>query len=103
MEFAPAILRRRVTAMASAHQAARPTAWGWIAAMWLAGGLFDATQTVFAMSSDAQHPAGLLIFFTELATWLPWALATPFVIRVARRHPIRGMSVHTICMHLAVF
>jgi two-component system LytT family sensor kinase len=89
--------------MVSARSGKRRTGWLWIAAIWLAGGLFDATQTAFAMQSDARHPQCLLIFVTELASWLPWALATPLVMQTARRHPIRGPSVRTICMHLAVF
>lgn len=89
--------------MSSADSGARFTGWGWIAAAWLAGGLFDATQTVFAMQSNAKHPASARIFLTELASWIPWALATPFVIRVVRRYPMRGMNVRTICVHLAVF
>jgi two-component system, LytTR family, sensor kinase len=94
---------RRVIAMASAHSGTRPVNWVWIVAIWLAGGLFDATQTVFSMQSDARHPACLTIFLTELVSWLPWVLATPLVMRVARGHPMRGMSVRTICVHLAAF
>lgn len=89
--------------MNPAHSGARSAGWGWIAAAWLAGGLFDATQTVFTMQSDAQHPACLPIFLTELASWLPWALATPLLIRVVRRHPMRGMSIRTIGVHLTAF
>lgn len=89
--------------MTPAHGGTRSSGWLWIAAIWLAGGLFDATQTVFAMQSEAKHPACLPIFLTELVSWLPWALATPSVMRVARRHPIRGMNLRTICVHLAVF
>lgn len=89
--------------MASAHSGTRSINWGWIAVIWLAGGLFDATQTVFTMQSDAKHPSCPLVFATELMSWLPWALVTPLVMRVARRYSIRGMSVRTIGVHLAVF
>jgi two-component system, LytTR family, sensor kinase len=35
-------------------------------------------------------------------SWLPWALATPFVIDLARRYPvIRGLSSRTFAVHLA--
>jgi two-component system LytT family sensor kinase len=89
--------------MISAESGKRSINWGWIAAIWLAGGLFDATQTVFTMQSDAKHPAYLAIFITELVSWLPWALATPLVMRAARRNPIRGLSVRAICVHFAAF
>lgn len=85
----------------------RSTGWGWIAAIWSAGGLLDATQTVLMVYAEGRHHPSLSLFGTELASWLPWALATPLVIRLARRHPIaRGMSaqtVRTVCMHLAAF
>jgi len=45
-----------------------------------------------------------LIFGTELASWLPWALATPLVIGLARRYDIiRGTSLQTAAVHLAAF
>lgn len=88
----------------TAHDGRRSTGWLWIIAIWTAGGLFDASQTVFMMNADGKHVDCLLVFATELATWLPWTLATPLVIRAARRYPIvRGTSVRTICVHLAVF
>lgn len=90
--------------MTSAHNGTRPTGWRWIAAIWSAGGLFDASQTVFTMNADGKQQPCLPVFATELVSWLPWALATPLVMRVARRYPIgRGTSVRTICVHLAVF
>ncbi len=37
-------------------------------------------------------------------SWLPWALATPFVIELARRWPIvRGEIFKTTSLHLAAF
>ena len=45
-----------------------------------------------------------LIFGTELVSWLPWVLATPFVIRLAERHAIfRGTTTRTAVVHLAAF
>jgi LytS/YehU family sensor histidine kinase len=50
-----------------------------------------------------RHP-WLLLFLTELASWLPWALATPLLSGLARRHPIvRGTTVSTAGIHLATF
>jgi len=82
----------------------RPTRWLWIAAIWCAGGLLDASQTVLAMRAEGTHHAGLLLFASEFVTWLPWVLATPLVIRLARRHPvIRVTKMPTAALHLAVF
>ncbi len=80
------------------------TRWRWIAAIWFAGALFDASQTVLVMHAEGRHHAWLPLFGTELMSWLPWALATPLIIRLARRHPIvRGMSVRTLAAHLTAF
>ena len=91
--------------MTSAPTAVRPPPWGWIAAIWSAGALFDASQTVFVIHTEHKHPPPLLPLFTiELVSWLPWLLATPLVIRLARRHPmVRGISLRTVFLHLAAF
>jgi two-component system, LytTR family, sensor kinase len=76
------------------------TPWRWVAAIWIACGLVDASQTVLFMHAVGKH-AWLPIFGTELASWLPWALATPLVISLARRHAIqRGATVPTVAVHL---
>ncbi len=87
------------------HIRARSKAWLWIAAIWCVGGLFEASQAVLIMrfAENKQH-AWLPLFGTELATWLPWALATPFIIDLARRYPIvRGTTVRALLVHLAAF
>ena len=90
--------------MAERHADARPTRWLWIAAIWIAGGLFDASQTVLIMHAEGRHHAWPPLFATELASWLPWALATPLVVHLARRYPIiGGVSVTTLAVHLAAF
>ena len=39
-----------------------------------------------------------------MATWLPWVLATPWIISLARRYPfIRGTTLRTVAVHLAAF
>ena len=54
-----------------------PNGWPWIAALWCAGGLFEASQSVLIMRfAEGRRHAWLPLFATELATWLPWALAT---------------------------
>src|SRR5271157_1355135 len=61
--------------------------WFWIASIWIGLGLFDATQTVFIMRAEGMHHAWIRLFATLLLSWLPWALATPMVVRLARRYP----------------
>jgi signal transduction histidine kinase len=74
-----------------------------IAAIWCAGGLFDASQTVLFMHAIGKQNAWL-IFGTELLSWLPWMLATPFVIRLAERYPLfRGATIQAAAVHLAAF
>jgi two-component system, LytTR family, sensor kinase len=64
-----------------------PPRWFWVAAIWSGVGLFDATQTVFVMRAEGMHHAWLQLFVTLLLSWLPWALATPLVLRLERRYP----------------
>ena len=80
----------------------QPPQWFWIAAIWSAVGLFDATQTVFVMRAEGMHHAWIRLFVVQLVEWLPWALATPFVLRLGRRFPptqLRPLS--TWVRHLA--
>src|SRR5262245_66270568 len=91
--------------MAETHIGARSTRWLWIAAMWCVGGLFEASQSVLIMRfAEGRRHAWLPLFITELATWLPWALATPWIIGLARRYPInRGTTLRAIAVHLTAF
>jgi two-component system LytT family sensor kinase len=61
--------------------------WFWIAAIWSGIGLFDATQTVFVMRAEGMHHAWASLYLTLLFSWLPWALATPLVMRLGRQFP----------------
>ena len=78
------------------------TRWRWIAAAWGAGALFDASQTVIVMRVvEGKHHSGLPLFVIELALWLPWALATPVIVELARRYRVvRGASIRAVCVHL---
>jgi two-component system LytT family sensor kinase len=73
--------------------------------MWCAGGLLEASQAVLIMRfGEGRDHAWLPLFAISLATWLPWVLATPWIISLARRYRIhRGMSVRTTAVHLAAF
>ena len=84
---------------------ARTTSWRWIAALWCAFGLIEATQAIGIMRfGEGRDHAWQPLFAVSLATWLPWALATPWIIGLARRHRLHlRVSVRTIVMHLAAF
>jgi two-component system, LytTR family, sensor kinase len=76
--------------------------WFWIATIWLGIGLFDATQTVFVMRAEGMHHAWIKLFATLLLSWIPWAFATPVVLRLGRRFPAaRWRSLSTWIMHFA--
>jgi two-component system, LytTR family, sensor kinase len=80
------------------------TQWRWIAAIWTAGALFDASESILMMHAEGRHHPWGPLFGTQLISWLPWALITPWVIHLARRHPItRAVSMRTISLHLATF
>ena len=61
--------------------------WLWIAAFWLGIGLFDGSQTVFVMRAEGMHHAWTSLFITSVLSWLPWAVATPLVFRLAAKYP----------------
>ena len=84
---------------------ARTISWRWVAAIWCVGGLLEASQAVLIMRfGEGRDHAWLPLFATSLATWLPWALATPWVIGLARRYPIvRDTTIRTVAVHLATF
>ena len=59
----------------------------WIALFWLGLGVFDAMQTVLVMHSEGMHHVWLKLFLVTVATWLPWALATPGVLLARPKIP----------------
>ncbi len=76
--------------------------WLWIASIWFGVGLFDATQNVVVMRSEGMHHAWPQLFVTLLVSWLPWILATPFVMRLGRRcPPVRLRPFSTWVRHIA--
>jgi two-component system, LytTR family, sensor kinase len=80
---------------------ARPRRWLWIALVWAAVGLIDASQTVFTMRAQGMHHAWVSLFATLMLSWLPWALATPLVIRLAHRYPLfHVLTFQRLCAHL---
>jgi len=81
----------------------RSLRWRTIAAIWLICGLFDASHTVFFMQAVGQY-AWLPVFGAQLVSWVPWALATPFIVALTRARPFtRGKVTSAIAAHLAAF
>src|ERR1700744_6622862 len=81
--------------METKHIYSNSPRWIWIVLIWLGYGLVDAMQTVFVMRSEGMHHAWGKLFLTSVLSWLPWALATPLLMRLARRFPLakRGAIV----------
>src|SRR5215469_7755616 len=80
-------LRIRFLAMNASSPRPQQPRWFWIASIWFAIGLFDATQTVFSMRAEGMHHAWVRLFVTLLLSWLPWALATPLLVHLAHLYP----------------
>jgi two-component system LytT family sensor kinase len=76
--------------------------WYWIAGLWAGLGILDATQNVFAMRHAGMHHAWVKLFFALMFGWLPWALATPIVILLGRRHPLAWKPARAWAIHLGV-
>ena len=94
-------MRRYSGTMTETQSGVPSTRWRWIVAIWLAYGLFDASQTVLVMRAVGRD-AWLVIFATAFVSWLPWVLATPFIISLARRYAItRDRILSTVGVHLA--
>jgi two-component system LytT family sensor kinase len=73
----------------------------WFAALWLGVALIDASETVFPMRALGMHHDWVRLFLTQVVSWLPWALATPLVIHLARRYPaFQAPAAKTISIHV---
>jgi two-component system, LytTR family, sensor kinase len=80
----------------------QPHRWIWIASIWFGFGLVDAMQTVLVMRAEGMHHAWIKLFVTTLFSWLPWAFATAFVMRLGRRFPpVKLRPLTTWLAHLA--
>ncbi len=94
----------RSTGGRAAREAIPGGGWIWIAALWCAAALFNASQTLLTMHAMGADKAWLRPFLIVFVSWLPWALATPFVIELARRWPIVGGEIFkALSLHLAAF
>ena len=72
----------------------------WNTAIWLAVALFSATQTVFVMRAEGMHHAWIELYVTQVLAWLPWAIATPFVLSLAQRFPVEKPAALVVGAHL---
>ena len=61
----------------------------WVPAglIWLGIALLDALGTVTSMREQGRHHQWTTLFFTVILTWLPWAVATPLIVRMGRQYP----------------
>src|SRR5436190_73012 len=76
----------------------------WILSIWCAGALFDASQSVFILHAEGKHRTWPTLLATQFVSWIPWALATPLIIALARRYPVLPRAtLRTIGIHLAAF
>jgi two-component system, LytTR family, sensor kinase len=90
--------------MDASRTSSQSPSWFWIAAIWSGIGLFDAIQTVVVMRAEGMHHAWASLFVTVLLSWLPWALATPLVLRLGRQYPlVRLRNLSTWATHLGVW
>src|SRR5438105_4820818 len=80
--------RPRTIALMQRESSSPPSRWLWILLVWGGMGLFDAVQTVVVMRAVGMHHDWVALFFKLLLGWLPWALATPAIMRVGARHPL---------------
>jgi two-component system, LytTR family, sensor kinase len=93
-----------VVIMTDARPNKRLTRWTWIAAIWCAGALFGASQTILVMHAMGGRTSWFFPFVIAFVSWLPWALATPFIVELARRRPIvRGAILKGVSAHLMAF
>jgi two-component sensor histidine kinase len=76
--------------------------WIWNLSLWLGVGLFAATETVLTMRSEGMHHNWPALFFVLLVSRLPWAFATPVVLRLQRQYPsARLRELKTWLVHLS--
>lgn len=76
------------------------TWWMWNLSIWLGLGLVEATTTVLHMRSQGMHHAWAALFVTLFFARLPWALATPIVLRMWRNYPLQITQAVRWLVHL---
>jgi two-component system, LytTR family, sensor kinase len=68
----------------------RKSRWPWVVCVWTGLGVFSATQNIFLLRAQGLHLPWLRTFMgLMLLLWLPWILATPVVLDLGRKYPLR--------------
>ena len=76
--------------------------WKWIAVLWAGFALVNATQIVAGMRAVGMQHAWTRLFLTVFASWIVWALATPFILLLGRRFPpTQWRSARVWAIHFA--
>lgn len=73
--------------------------WFWIVSICFGLGLFDALQDVAVMRTEGMHHPLTRLFGAMLLSWLPWALATPVVLRLQRQYPLQRTMLAPWLIH----
>jgi two-component system, LytTR family, sensor kinase len=74
----------------------------WVAGIWLAVALINATQSVVGLRGEAVNRPMTPYFIQSFLGWLVWACATPFVLWLGHRFPpVRSAGVRPWPVHLA--
>ncbi|MGA7622061.1 MAG: histidine kinase [Candidatus Acidiferrales bacterium] len=89
--------------MLSTRMNLRKSRWRWIACIWLGLGFLSAIHNIFIMRTQILRLSWVHTFITLLFIWLPWALATPFVLDLGRKYPLRLRPISTWFKHFAAY
>jgi LytS/YehU family sensor histidine kinase len=80
---------------------ARSIRWLRIAVIWFGVGLLEA-GSMFALRAQGTRYDWVKLSVMLVLSWLPWALATPFVLGLGHRYPLfRLPTLRAICMHVS--
>ena len=93
-----------MTVPAESADAAAPRAWrraAVIAGIWLVTSLLFLPQSLLIDAKQPQPHAWWMVFASNFSVFMLWALLTPPVLSLARRHPFeRGRLGHAVLLHL---
>jgi two-component system, LytTR family, sensor kinase len=89
--------------MLSAGMIRRLSRWPVIVGTWLGLGFFTAIQNVVFLRNQGLQLPWLRTTFEFLFMWLPWMVATPLVLELARKSSLRLRPHSTWFKHVAAF
>ncbi len=83
----------------------RNSLWFWIAGIWLGLGFFSATGNLIFMRVNGMKLAWTQseTFIALLFIWLPWALATPFLLDFGHKYSLRLRHFSTWIKHFCAY